>query len=214
MFMSQFGRAYVRLFLAILVMLGAVGCSRPDGVSTDESTVQAAHHAPFQDDGIKSDDTAESATSGESNAESTGSQENLPFHESQNLPAGTLVTVRLKNPLYAANLDSNGSFEAVVVEAVVIEGNTLIPRGASVAGKIESARTSKVKPDRGYVRLALQSVQVGGRNVLVQTASLFARQAPSNDHAESLAYVEKGRRLTFRLTNTVYTANQRARSGR
>jgi hypothetical protein len=213
MFMSQFRRARVGLVWTVLVTLTGVGCSRPDGVPTDQSTVQAEHRAPFNDEGTKSGDAASSASSAGSSGAVTDPQNNLPFHDSQNLPGGTLLTVRLKNPLYAENIDSHTSFEAVVVEPVVVDGNVLIPRGASVAGRVESARMSKVKPDRGYMRLALQSVQVGGKNVPVQTASLFARQAPVNDNSESLIHLERGRRLTFRLTETVYTANQRAQSG-
>jgi hypothetical protein len=214
MFMSQFRRARIGLVCSISVMFSGVGCSRPDGVPADQSTVQAAHEAPFRGDGAKSGDLSPRASFARTSGEVAETPNNLPFHESQNLPAGTLVTVRLTNPLYAANLNSDASFEAVVVEPVVIEGNTLIPRGASVAGRIESARMSNVQPDRGYVRLILRSVQVSGRNLSVQTASLFARRAPLTDHSESLVHLEKGRRLTFRLTETVYTANQRVQSER
>ncbi len=99
----------------------------------------------------------------------------LPFHDPQNLPAGTLLTVRLKNPISAENPGANGTFEAVVDEPVVIEGNKLVPRGAIVAGRVESARASKLKRNRGYVRLALDSIHLAGANLPIQTSSLFVR---------------------------------------
>ena len=93
------------------------------------------------------------------------------------------------------------------MEPVVVEGNTLIPSGTSVAGRVEAARSSKLKPNRGYVRLALKTVQLGGLSVPLQTASLFAREATFGDDPASNIHLEKGRRLTFRLTETAYTSS-------
>jgi hypothetical protein len=90
----------------------------------------------------------------------------------------------------------------------VIDGNILISRGAVVTGRVESARTSNLKPNRGYLRLALESVNVAGVDVPVQTASLFVRQSPQDDGSGSLIRLEKGRQLTFRLREPVYAANR------
>ena len=124
----------------------------------------------------------------------------------QELPAGTLLTVRLKTSVYASTSPSEGSFEAVVEQPVVMDGNIIIPRGANVAGRVESAQTSRIKPNRGYVRLALQSVEIGDRRVAVQTASLFAREAPLGNQPISVIHLEQGRRLTFRLAETADTS--------
>jgi hypothetical protein len=86
----------------------------------------------------------------------------------------------------------------------VVEGNTLIPRDAVVSGRVESARTSKIRPDRGYVRLSLDSVQVDGLAVPVETASLFARHLPASDADSATIRLEKGRRLTFRLKEPIF----------
>lgn len=140
--------------------------------------------------------------------ESTAQPSVLPFHDSQNLPAGTLVTVRLKSPVSATDAVTETSFQAIIDEPVVVQGNTLIPRGAVVAGRVESAHSSQLEPNRGYVRLALASVHVGAVDVPVQSASLFARQTP-NDSSPFIG-LEKGRRLTFRVTEPVYIGNQTA----
>jgi hypothetical protein len=126
-----------------------------------------------------------------------------PFQNSQVLPAGALVTVRLNVPLVAGS-GSRKSFEAVLDEPVVVEGNTMIPRDAIVSGRIESTHTSRVTPDRGYVRLTLDSVQVDGFDVPLQTASLFARSLPSADADSDTIRLEKGRRMTFRLKDPVF----------
>jgi len=113
------------------------------------------------------------------------------------------VTVRLKVPLLAGS-GYRESFEAVLDEPVVVEGNTLIPRDAIISGRIESTHTSRVTPDRGYVRLTLDSVQVDGLDVPIQTASLFARSLPTADADSDTIRLEKGRRMTFRLKEPVF----------
>ena len=235
--------------LGSLLLLWAAGCARPDGVKSEAHT--DPHPVPFQNG------QASPSRQGESPASQGNPDASLPFHkaqnqdaqnldaqnrdaqnhdlqnrDAQNLPAGTLLTVRLKDPISAENPGANGTFEAVVDDPVVIEGNKLVPRGATVAGRVESARASDVKRDLGYVRLALDSIHVADVNLPIQTASLFVRATasgtvspgvspggvPADVPSGALAAVirlEKGRRLTFRLTETAYAApSQRARTDR
>jgi len=74
---------------------------------------------------------------------------------------------------------------------------------------VESARASKVKHNPGYVRLTLDSIDVAGKDLPVQTSSLFARgNAPTGDASLSVLTLEQGRRLTFRLAQPVYVTGQ------
>lgn len=84
---------------------------------------------------------------------------------------------------------------------------------AGVTGRVESARTSELKPDRGYLRLSLAFLHVGAVDVPLQTASLFARQ-DSGAASLSTVRLEKGRRLTFRLTEPVSLHPQRTQASR
>ena len=78
---------------------------------------------------------------------------------------------------------------------------------------VESARASKVKRNRGYVRLTLDSIDLAGKDLPIQTSSLFARGiAPETD--PSAVTLEKGRRLTFRLAESVSIVPQQIISGR
>jgi hypothetical protein len=186
-----------------LLLLCAVACTRPAGAPTDQSPLESDRQAPFQQDAASPDSVSSENPETPANT--------LPFHDSENLPAGTLLTVRLSNPVYAETSISSASFEALVVEPVVVEGNVVVPRGAIVSGLVESVRASQVKPSRGYVRLTLQSIQIGDSEIPLHTASLFAPQASFHNAAPSLVRLEKGRQLTFRLTEPAYTANQRAK---
>lgn len=208
----------------LLALLWTAGCTRPAAPQTDDASLHADQHpVPFHEPGATVRQADSPATQENGNRPEGG----LPFDESQNLPAGTLLTVRLKTPVAAENPGANGTFEAVVDEPVVIEGNKLVPRGAIVAGRVESARVSNVKRDHGYVCLALDSIHMGGVSLPIQTSSLFVRgnagdaQAASREVAPSEApsaaspvviRLEKGRRLTFRLTESAYVAaSQRTR---
>ena len=200
----------IALYLLLTLALVLAGCSRPELIPSEQRITQTeTREAPFQDQATQGTvEVAESTQLQSAKYGSTLPQSDAPLQRFQNLPAGTLVTVRLKKPLYASSLSSEASFEALVVEPVVIRGNTLIPPGASVLGRVESARTSTVKPNRGYVRLALQSVQVGNVRMPLETASLFAREAPLGDDPISVIHLESGRRLTFRLSTIANQANQ------
>jgi hypothetical protein len=196
-------------YVTLMVPLVLAGCSRPELISEERISQTETREAPFQDQATQGTvDVAASTQLQPAQYGSTLPQSDASLQRFQNLPPGTLVTVRLKKPLYASSLSSEASFEALVVEPVVIRGYTLIPPGASVLGRVESARTSTVKPNRGYVRLALQSVQVGNVRMPLETASLFAREAPLGDDPISVIHLESGRRLTFRLNATASTANQ------
>jgi hypothetical protein len=208
----------------MLALIWATGCARPTGLQSDQGTDRSdQHQVPFHDG-----DRAGSGGPGETLPtpdHSPNPDAGLPFHDSQNLPAGTLLTVRLKHPISADSSGNDGTFEAVVDEPVVVEGNRLVPRGATVSGRVESTRSSNLKRNRGYVRLALDSIHLSGGVLPIQTSSLFVRgnpgdgRVPQSDTPQSDAsgaiHVEKGRRLTFRLTEPAYvSASQRTRVDR
>jgi hypothetical protein len=132
-----------------------------------------------------------------------------PIQKSDLIPAGALLTVRLRVPLVAGS----GSFEALLDEPVMVDGNILISRDAIVRGEVESAHVSKTSPDRGYVRLTLSSVQVDGVSVPIQTASLFARQLSTAPAHSVTILLEKGRRLTFRLKEQISLPPNISKSG-
>ena len=207
--------------LVLLPLLWGVGCSRPGGLgSADGATPADPHQVPFHEGDGKAPG---SSNAGVSSAQDMGqkTEGDLPFHDLQSLPAGTLLTVRLKSSVSADNPAASSTFEAVVDEPVTIEGYTLVPRGAGVAGRVESARASsasvlasKVKGN-GYFRVTLDSLDIAGKELRLQTSSLFARgNAAGRDAALGLITLEKGRRLTFRLTEPVYLALQQALPGR
>lgn len=195
----------------LLALLGVCACNGPTGVPGDESAAPTdQHQAPFHDEASRSVASASVSAKLLNASEQSAGPEKLPFQE-ESLPAGTLVTVSLQNTISAGNSTRN-TFEAVLDEPIGIRGDTLIARGSTASGRIQSVRTSNVKPDRGYICLALTSIHVDGIDVPVQTADLYARQSQTASKPSSVLRLAKGRRLTFRLTEPAYVSSQHAQS--
>jgi len=208
--MSRFPRARNLAVWPVLFALLTVACSRP---GTDRAAQNNQHQVPLQDG---SADDSSSLGVPLAQGKNLKPESSLPFRDSVGLPAGTLLTVRLKTPISADSPGASGTFDAVVDEPVLVEGTTLLPRGASVAGRVESAHASALRRNRGYVRLTLDSITVGGQELRIQTASLFANgnagetQSAAGDASPRVVRLESGRRLTFRLTESVLIASQPA----
>jgi hypothetical protein len=195
-----------RTILPVLLCLSWAGCSSRSSSIQTASTAPAGHPTPFH----TGDDTVEAAGRSEPTApDNVNAGAAIPFADAQSLPAGTLLTVRLQSPINAVSPQTGAAFVALVEEPVVIEGATVIPRGATVAGRVEDTRSSTLPHNRGYVRLTLDQVDLSGRELAIRTSSLFARghPAPSAQSPEAVS-LEQGRQLTFRLIEPVDLVSQ------
>jgi hypothetical protein len=194
----------------LLALTLAMSCSRQVSVQGATGTGIADPNAPLDDaENPPSESPGEDLAKAQNHALDPATR--VPFRDSHSLPTGTMLTVRLEKSLSAdCSNDATETFNAVVDEPVVVNGITLIPRGANAAGRVEAARASMVKRDRGYLRLTLASIDIGGRDLPLQTSSLFARgssgMAPGLPKA---VYLDKGRRLTFRLADPVDLTGER-----
>lgn len=196
----------------LLAQLCAIGCAPPAGLQGSNSSTQTEQKpVPFHDENMKVAGPGDPAAGRESDSKSETA---LPFHDPESLPAGTMLAVRLRKAVFAGSPSVNGAFDAVVDEPVVIDGNSLVPLGTRVTGRVESAQASHLKRNRGYLRLTLGSIHLAGSDLPVQTSSLFvggsagviqnSSSQPSAKPTNSVVELEKGRRLVFRLTAPVY----------
>jgi hypothetical protein len=233
--MGKYWRLRCGLQLTLLNLALMSACSRPavlqGGVDSREPDPQSVPfrqgsdtsamsnsgpHAGAQRAGTKDEDESDPATG-----------RGVPFKASSRiLSAGTLLTVRLESSLSSAKLDMGRTFVAVVDEPVVIGGSTVVSREATVRGRVESAQVSDVGRNAGYVRLTLESIRIEGKDVPLQTSSLFAggtagngsahpgvgttdasRMGQSHPGKSTIIRLKKGRRLTFRLTEALDLGN-------
>ncbi|HKN34955.1 MAG TPA: hypothetical protein VJX16_17065 [Terriglobales bacterium] len=151
-------------FSAVLVLALAltVACARQPNPPASEDTAQAADGQ----DKMPFDRT--SPKNGISPSESI-----LPIPQS--VPAGTPITIRLQSAVSSATAHSGDPFEAVLDEPVIVQGQTIAPRGSAVTGRVVAAKSSGRLHDPGYLRLTLASITVKGKALPVQTSSIFLK---------------------------------------
>jgi hypothetical protein len=106
------------------------------------------------------------------------------------IPAGTPVSVRLQQSVSSASAHAGDSFDAVLDEPLVINGQTVAPRGAAATGKVVQAKQSGRLHDSGYLRLTLSSIDINGKQVPVQASSIFVKGA--NHNKRNLALIGGG----------------------
>lgn len=211
--------------LAVLLILTVVACSRPSDFPADDAGLNSAdqNKLPFHDNAAKGPESGK-ANSGEANPAEVSTEQaangntkapsDAPFRHLGSvaeLPAGTLVTVRLENQISRVRVGDEATFAAAVDEPVLMDGRVAVPPGAMVTGTIESDRGAR---GRGYIRLTLDTITVAGKKVPLRTASLFVRGTAGevlstgsgqeeSEPADFVTGLQKGHRLTFRLAATL-----------
>lgn len=91
------------------------------------------------------------------------------------LPAGTPITIRLATAISSSSSHTGDSFEATLDEPIMIEGQTVVARGAALTGRVLAAKPSGRLHDPGYLRIALVSLSVNGKPVAIESSSVFAK---------------------------------------
>ncbi len=88
------------------------------------------------------------------------------------IPEWTPIHVTLDRTL-ASNINKAGDhFQATVTEPVVVNGNTVIPKGARVDGRVVDARKAGYIKGKADLRLALRDVHINGQRYAVRTTSV------------------------------------------
>jgi hypothetical protein len=151
------------LLCPLLVVAFAAGCNRQfsndnaQAAGTDSTAAQPAdpNQLPFAQIPAK------------------GIEPSKSFLPSVTVPAGAVLSVRLQNSLSSATAHAGDSFDAVLDDPLVVDGRTVAPRGAPVRGRVLAARSSGRLHNSGYLRIALTSVEIEGKETPVQTSSVF-----------------------------------------
>lgn len=158
--------------------------------------------------------------------------ENLPFNQPKqeegispssslvpspaDLPAGTPFTIRLKSSISSASAQAGDAFEAVLDEAVIVQGKPILPAGVAVSGMVVAVNHYASDSAPAYLRLKATSIAWRSKTIAIESSSIFAKAGVSHDQQENSSQPGKGfsraksnaprvvrfasgRRLTFRL---------------
>jgi hypothetical protein len=106
------------------------------------------------------------------------------------LPAGTLMNIRLAQPLSSAQNQAGQEFQAILDKAIVVHARTAVPAGSQVIGKLVEVAASGRASGRARMVLTLKSIAVGGLVVPVKSNVLtFEAQA---EHAKDTVRIGGG----------------------
>lgn len=88
------------------------------------------------------------------------------------LAAGTNLVIRMIDAVDSAKASPGQSFAATMDEPVMVNGETVIPRGADVVVRLLDAKDSGKLTGRAELALSLMSVKVNGRVVEINTQTV------------------------------------------
>ena len=124
-------------------------------------------------------------------SENLGSSLVVPF--GRRVPAGTPITVRLLQPISSASARVGQTFEGVMDDNIVLDGQILVERGARVRGRVVESSARRVNHSPGYLRLALAEIAIDGRTRVLRTYTDFFKGPGST--RRSMANSFPGERL-------------------
>ncbi len=85
------------------------------------------------------------------------------------IPAGTQLTVRLDNPLDSERNQVGDTFHGSLSNPIVLDGETVIPAGADVVGRVADVKSAGRFAGNSLLTLELTSLSVNGRTYNIQT---------------------------------------------
>lgn len=89
------------------------------------------------------------------------------------IPAGTPLNVRLQTPISSATAAEGDRFAAVLDQPLMVGDKLVAPKGADVTGQVIAAKKSGRLHNAGYLRIALISMNVQGKETPVSSSSIY-----------------------------------------
>lgn len=86
------------------------------------------------------------------------------------IPAGTEITAALTQPLSSKTAKPGDTFTATLSEPIVVRGKTVIPAGATVAGKVVDAQSKGKIKGEARLELAATGITVHGKRYPIQAS--------------------------------------------
>lgn len=98
------------------------------------------------------------------------------------VPSATSIHVILNTAVSSNRSNPGDHFEATVSRAVVINGKTVIPKGAEATGVVVDSLPSGKMEQRAHLLVALETVTVDGSLYRIRTASNVSIQGHHRNH--------------------------------
>jgi len=110
-----------------------------------------------------------------------------PTMVSGTLPAGTNLVIRMIEAVDSETNRVGQSFRASLDQPVMVDGETVIPRGADAVVKLVDSKDSGKLTGRADLTLSLQSVSINGHFVDINTQSIKKESASQGEKTAKVA---------------------------
>jgi hypothetical protein len=147
---------YVVALLALCLVLGCSGKQSTPASSTENPNATGGS-APGGN------------SAGGNTASGSKSTASKPVKETITIPAGTVITVRLGETLSSKSSSAGQGFAATVAEPVVVDGKTVIEKGAAARGSVVDAKAMGHFKGGALLEVKLDSVTIDGKDTAVET---------------------------------------------
>lgn len=137
-------------------------------------TLIACSSKPADTASNSANNVAAPSNAGGSNTSGSAMNSPAPASEPQPIvvPAGTTLTVRLGESIGSKISSPGQSFGATLASAVTVDGNTVIPAGASARGTVVDAKPLGRFKGGALLEVRLTSIAVDGREKTIETSAV------------------------------------------
>ena len=151
--------------VALIALCFVLGCSsNPATPASSTESPNAANSSSAANSG-----SAASGSPNGSNAGGTKAVASKPVKQNITIPQGTQITVRLGESLSSKSSSAGEGFSATVAEPVVVDGRTVIEKGAAAHGTVVDAKGMGHFKGGALLEVRLSSVSINGRETSVDT---------------------------------------------
>jgi hypothetical protein len=100
------------------------------------------------------------------------------FHE-RTLPAGTALSVRLDTSVHSATSNVEDPIEGTLMDAIVVDGVTLLPAGSRLKGEVTSVESAGKVKGRASLGIRFRTIAVTGHEAPYAIVLTLNRVAPA-----------------------------------
>ena len=118
---------------------------------------------------------------------SSSTSQPAPAPVSGTLPAGTNITIRMIESVDSETNKVGQTFRASMDQPVMLNGQTVIPRGADAVVKLVDSKDSGKLTGKADLTLSLQSVSINGHFVDINTQSINKESASQGEKTAKVA---------------------------
>jgi len=167
-------RSRALFILSICMLFTLVACSsKPADTASNSANNMAA--------------PSNSAGGGAMNSSAPSSAAPAPEPQAVIVPAGTTLTVRLGESVGSKISSPGQSFSATLASAVRVDGNEVIPAGASARGTVVDAKALGRFKGGASLELRLTSITVNGSERTIETSAVSREEKGKGKRTAVLA---------------------------